>query len=29
MMLGSLEAGFAFSNASVGVVHAISNDALF
>ena len=26
---GSLEAGFAFSNASVGAVHAMSNGALF
>ena len=29
IMRGSLEAGFAFSNASVGAVHARSNDALF
>ena len=29
MMLGSLEAGLDFSNASAGVVHAMSNDALF
>jgi len=29
MMLGSLEAGLAFSNAGVGAVHAMSNDALF
>ena len=29
IMRGSLEAGFAFSNASVGVVHAMSNNALF
>ena len=29
MMRGSLEAGFAFSNASVGAVHARSNNALF
>jgi len=26
---GSLEAGFAFSNTSVGALHAMSNDALF
>jgi len=29
MMLGSLEASLAFSNAGVGVVHAMSNNALF
>jgi alcohol dehydrogenase len=29
MMLGGLEAGFAYSNASVGAVHAMSNNALF
>lgn len=29
MMLGGLEAGLGFSNASVGAVHAMSNDALF
>jgi len=29
IMRGSLEAGFAFSNASVGADHAMSNDALF
>ena len=29
IMRGSREAGFAFSNASVGAVHAMSNDALF
>lgn len=29
IMRGSLEAGFAFSNASVGVVHAMSNNAEF
>ncbi len=29
MMLGSLEADLAFSNASMGAVHAISNNALF
>ncbi len=29
VMLGSLEADLAFSNASMGAVHATSNDALF